>query len=66
MLQRAWCGGRSRRTSACTCQDVADGEFGAAATVDELAHVRARTFADGELGAATAVVLVIKLGRNCN
>ena len=25
------------------------------ATVDDLAHVRARTFADGELGAAAAV-----------
>ena len=48
------------------CQDVADGELGAAAAVDELARVRARTFANGELGAATVVVLVIKLGKNCN
>ena len=48
------------------CQDVADGELGAAAAVDELARVRARTFANGELGAATVVVLVIKLGRDCN
>ena len=37
-----------------------------AAAIDELARVRARTFADGELGVATAVVLVIKLGRGYN
>ena len=48
------------------CQDVDDGELGAAAAVDKLARVRARTFADGELGAATIVVLVIKLGKDCN
>jgi len=52
-----WRGGRSRRTGPCTCQDVADGEHGVAAAVDELARVHART---------TVVVLVVKLGRDCN
>ena len=45
---------------------VADGERGAVATVDELARAHAPGVADGERGAVTAVVLVVKLGRDCN
>ena len=45
---------------------VADGEHGAAATVDELARAHAPGVADGESGAVAVVVLVVKLGRDCN
>ena len=48
------------------CQDIADGERGVVAAVDELARVHAPGVADGECGAATAAVLVVKLGRDCN
>ena len=47
-------------------QDVIDRERGAAATVDELARVHAPGVADGERGAVAAVVLVVKLGGDCN
>ena len=47
-------------------RDVADGERGAAAAVDELAHVHAPGVADGERGAVAVVVLVVKLSRDCN
>jgi len=47
-------------------RDVADGERGAVATVDELARVHAPGIADGERGTATAAVLVVKLGRDYN
>ena len=47
-------------------RDVADGERGAVAIVDELARAHAPGVADGERGAVTAVVLVVKLGRDCN
>ena len=47
-------------------QDVADGERGAVAAVDELARAHAPGVADGERGAVAAVVLVVKLGRDCN
>ena len=47
-------------------RDVADGERGAVAAVDELAHAHAPGVADGEHGAAAVVVLVVNLGRNCN
>ena len=46
--------------------DVADGERGTAAAVDELAHAHASGVADGECGAVAVVVLVVKLGRDCN
>ena len=46
--------------------DVADGERGTVAAVDELARAHAPGVADGERGAAAAVVLVVKLGRDCN
>ena len=46
--------------------DVADGERGTAAAVDELACVHAPGIADGEHGAATVAVLVVKLSRDCN
>ena len=46
--------------------DVADGERGAVAIVDELAHVHAAGVADGERSAATTAVLVVKLSRDCN
>jgi len=46
--------------------DVADGERGVVAAVDELARAHAPSVADGERGAAAAVVLVVKLGRDCN
>ena len=45
---------------------MVDGERGAAAVVDELAHVHAPGVADGERGAVAIVVLVVKLGRDCN
>ena len=47
-------------------QDVADGERGAVAAVDELARAHAPGVADGERGAVAVVVLVVKLGRDCN
>ena len=47
-------------------RDVADGERGAVAVVDELARAHAPGVADGERGAVAAVVLVVKLGRDCN
>ena len=47
-------------------QDVADGERGMVATVDKLARAHAPGVADGERGAATVAVLVVKLGRDCN
>ena len=47
-------------------RDVVDGERGAAAVVDKLARVHALGVADGERGAAAIVVLVVKLGRDCN
>ena len=47
-------------------RDVADGERGAVAAVDELARAHAPGVADGERGAVAAVVLVVKLGRDCN
>ena len=46
--------------------DVADGEHGVVAVVDELARAHAPGVADGERGAVAAVVLVVKLGRDCN
>ena len=45
---------------------VTDGEHGAATAVDELARAYAPGVADGERGAVAAVVLVVKLGRDCN
>ena len=45
---------------------IADGERGAVAAVDELARVHAPGVADGERGAVAAVVLVVKLGGDCN
>jgi len=47
-------------------QDVVNGERGAAAVVDELARAHAPGVADGERGAVAVVVLVVKLGRDCN
>ena len=47
-------------------RDVTDGERGVAATVDELARAHAPGLADGERGTAAVVVLVVKLGRDCN
>jgi len=47
-------------------QDVTDGEHGTVAAVDELAHVHAPGVANGERGVAAVVVLVVKLGRDCN
>ena len=47
-------------------RDVADGECGAVAVVDELARAHAPGVADGERGMVAAVVLVVKLGRGCN
>ena len=47
-------------------RDVTDGERGTAAAVDELACVHAPGIADGEHGAATVAVLVVKLSRDCN
>ena len=47
-------------------RDVADGERGAVAVVDELACAHAPVVADGDRGAVAAVVLVVKLGRGCN
>ena len=47
-------------------RDVTDGERGTVATVDELARAHAPGVADGERGAVAAVVLVVKLGRDCN
>ena len=47
-------------------QDVADGERGAVATVDKLARAHAPGVADGERGVVAVVVLVVKLGRDCN
>ena len=46
--------------------DVADGERGAVAAVDELARAHTPGVADGEHGAVAAVVLVVKLGGDCN
>ena len=46
--------------------DVADGERGTVAVVDELARAHALGVADGERGTVAAVVLVVKLGRDCN
>ena len=45
---------------------VADGERGAVAAVDELARAHAPRVADREHGAVAAVVLVVKLGGDCN
>ena len=47
-------------------QDVADGERGAVAAVDELARAHTPGVADGERGAVAAVVPVVKLGRDYN
>ena len=47
-------------------RDVTDGERGVVAAVDELARAHAPGIADGERGAVVAVVLVVKLGRDCN
>ena len=47
-------------------RDIADGERGVVAAVDELAHAHAPGVADGERGAVAAVVLVVKLGGDCN
>ena len=47
-------------------RDVTDGERGAVAAVDELARAHAPGVADGERGAVAVVVLVVKLGRDCN
>ena len=47
-------------------RDVVDGEHGVVAAVDELARAHAPGVADGERGAVAAVVLVVKLGRDCN
>ena len=47
-------------------RDVADGECGVVAIVDELSHVHALGVADGERGTATAIVLVVELSRDCN
>jgi len=47
-------------------RDVADGERGTVATVDELARAHTSGVADGEHGAVAAVVLIVKLGRDCN
>ena len=47
-------------------RDVADGERGAVAAVDELARAHAPGVADGERGAVAVVILVVKLGRDCN
>ena len=47
-------------------RDVADGERGAVAAVDELARAHTPGVADGEHGAVVAVVLVVKLGKDCN
>ena len=47
-------------------RDVAHGEHGAAAAIDKLAHAHAPGVADGERGAVAVVVLVVKLGRDCN
>ena len=47
-------------------RDVADGERGVVAAVDELAHAHAPGVADGERGVAAVVVLVVKLGRDYN
>ena len=46
--------------------DVADGERGTVAIVDELARAHAPGVADGERCAVAVVVLVVKLGRDCN
>ena len=46
--------------------DIADGERGTVAAVDELARAHASGVADGERGAVAVVVLVVKLGRDCN
>ena len=45
---------------------VANGERGVVAAVDELARAHAPGVADGEHGAVAVVVLVVKLGRDCN
>ena len=45
---------------------VANGERGVVAAVDELAHAHAPGVADGERGAVAAVVLVVKLGGDCD
>ena len=47
-------------------RDIADGERGAAAAVDELVRAHAPGVADGERGAVAIVVLVVKLSRDCN
>ena len=47
-------------------RDIADGECGVVAAVDELARAHAPGVADGERGAVAAVVIVVKLGRDCN
>ena len=47
-------------------RDVADGECGVVAAVDELARAHAPGVADGECGVVAAVVLVVKLGGDCN
>ena len=44
--------------------DVADGEHGVVAVVDELARAHALGVADGERGTVAVVVLVVKLGRD--
>ena len=46
--------------------DITDGEHGEVAAVDELARAHAPGVADGERGAVAVVVLVVKLGRDCN
>ena len=47
-------------------RDIADGERGTVAAVDELARAHAPSVADGEHGSVAAVVLVVKLGRDYN
>ena len=47
-------------------QDVTDGERGAVGAVDELARAHAPGVADGERGAVATVVLVVRLGGDCN
>ena len=47
-------------------RDIADGECGVVAAVDELARAHAPGVADGERGVAAVVVLVVKLGRDYN
>ena len=47
-------------------RDVADGERGTVAVVDELARAHAPGVADGERGAVAAVVLVVKVGGDYN